>query len=271
MSAVAHRLPVRRYAPLARVAVASTMSAKGAFALGTAISGVTMLAVIFLWHAVFQRRSTVRGVTWKEMESYLIVTFVMSRLVSYSIGRIGRRVLDGSIAVDLARPLDFQLAQLFDAFGVAAVEGVGALAIGLVAALSVGGFQFPHGTVRVLLFLVSLLLIVPLKFVLVYVANLLTFWTTSSMGVTTTLTTLSLALSGTYIPITLFPHWLELVAKALPFQAIAFGPAWIFIGRVDDVGALVVVGSQLAWIVVLGLVGRWLWAYAARAVTIHGG
>lgn len=265
------RLPLRRYVPLSRIAVASTMSAKGAFLLGTAISGVTMVAVIFLWHAVFLRRASVQGVSWKQMESYLVVTFVMSRLVSYSIGRIGRRVLDGSIAVDLTRPVDFQLAQLTDAFGVAAVEGTAALAIGVVAAAAIGGFQFPRSAVTAILFVVSLLLIVPLKFTLVYLANLLTFWTSSSMGVTTTLTTLMLALSGTYVPLTLFPHWLELVARALPFQAVAFGPAWIFIGRVGNRGALEIVGLQLLWIVLLGSLGRWLWERAARAVTIHGG
>jgi ABC-2 type transport system permease protein len=265
------RLSPRRYLPLSRVALASTLSAKGAFLLGTGISALTMVAVIFLWHAVYARRSAVQSVTWKQMESYLVVTFVMSRLVSYSIGRIGRRVLDGSIAVDLTRPVDFQLAQLTDAFGVASVEGTVAFAIAVVAAVSISDFQTPHGALETLLFLVSLALIVPLKFAMVYLANLATFWTQNSIGVTTTLTTLTLALSGTYIPVTLLPHWLELVARALPFQAVAFGPAWIFIGRVGTQGALAIIGVQVAWIVVLGAIGRVLWERAARAVTFHGG
>ena len=61
------------------------------------------------------------------------------------------------------------------------------------------------------------------------------------------------------------------ISRWLPFQAIAFLPASIYLGRFSGselVGALFV---QLMWAVALMLVSAATWRRAARSLTVHGG
>ena len=73
------------------------------------------------------------------------------------------------------------------------------------------------------------------------------------------------------LPISLFPGWLEAVARALPFASMIQLPAEIYLGLGDPARIAYLLAQQLAWAVALFAVGRFVLAAATRRVVIQGG
>jgi ABC-2 type transport system permease protein len=180
-------------------------------------------------------------------------------------------VLDGSIAMELLKPLDFQSARLAETLGSAVFESAVAALIIICFGLVYGGVALPTAPLVWPLALASLLLALLVKFGVIYLSGLLCFWTSSALGMTWLRIAIMNLLSGALIPLTFFPAWLRTAALALPFQGIVYIPATIFLERSTGVDALALLGLQAIWVVLLWAGGRALWTRAVRQVTIHGG
>jgi ABC-type uncharacterized transport system permease subunit len=61
------------------------------------------------------------------------------------------------------------------------------------------------------------------------------------------------------------------LAELLPFQTQANIPVSIYIGRLEGVDALRGLVVQAVWVVLLGIVVRFVWSRALRRVVIQGG
>jgi ABC-2 type transport system permease protein len=78
-------------------------------------------------------------------------------------------------------------------------------------------------------------------------------------------------LSGSSVPLVLFPAGIEGVVRVLPFASMVQLPIEVFLGKHAGLDLAVVFLTQLAWIVVLIGAGRLVTARAVRKVVIHGG
>ncbi|WP_233567902.1 ABC transporter permease [Cohnella faecalis] len=63
-------------------------------------------------------------------------------------------------------------------------------------------------------------------------------------------------LAGMVIPVPLMPHWLQTVVYALPFHYTADFPFRVYSGHIPANEALIGIIVQLAWLVVLVLLGK---------------
>jgi ABC-2 type transport system permease protein len=78
-------------------------------------------------------------------------------------------------------------------------------------------------------------------------------------------------LSGLLLPITFFPDWMATLSQWLPFQAIAFLPSSIYLGRLQGSALGQALLTQVFWVVALALLCTWTWRRAARRLTVQGG
>ena len=78
-------------------------------------------------------------------------------------------------------------------------------------------------------------------------------------------------LAGLFVPIWIFPQWLETVAQATPFPSMMMYPVDIISGRVDVSESLVLLVVQVAWLVGVGLVGQLLTRAGRRHLEVQGG
>ena len=78
-------------------------------------------------------------------------------------------------------------------------------------------------------------------------------------------------LSGALIPLVYLPDWLATAAQWSPFAGLTSTPALIFIGQVDTGHALILIGVQLGWVLVLWFGARLVWRAALRRLTVNGG
>lgn len=237
------------------------------------ISGIVFVtAMFYIWKAIYSQRTELSGMTWEDMKAYLLVVFVSNMLLTWqSETAVARRVLDGSVSMDMLKPLNFQKARLSEILGTSIVEGGVCALVATAWAILFAGVKLPADWMAGGLFAVSLLFSILVKFGIIYLAGLICFYTTSLLGVAWARAAITNLFSGALVPLTLFPDWLGTLASWLPFQGIVFIPASIYMGRLEGLEALQNIGLQLLWVIILWWAGKILWRWSVRQVTIHGG
>lgn len=266
----AYRPPFRAYRSLAGAALKAVLAYRVQFFMVLLGHVFLVLTMLYLWRAILAAGPQ-DGFTWPQLKAYLLIAFLASNVVSgYTEWRMASRIRDGMVAIDLTKPLDYQRARFAEAVGFAAFEYVSALGVVACAMVLFGSMQAPSG-IHAVLFLISLALVLPLKFALIYATTLLCFWTQNYMGINWARQAITHLMSGALIPLQFFPDWLRGAAHVLPFQGIAYTPAMVYLERYSVRGALLAVLVQLAWVVALWLGASAAWRAASRRLTVHGG
>jgi ABC-2 type transport system permease protein len=241
-------------------------------ALITALTGLIQVsALFFLWRAFYAEQAVVEGYRWADIRTYLFLTFLLGLLVAFNTEtQISAGIRDGSIVVELVKPLDFLWARFAEACGAAVVEGVligsGAVVVGVLL------FQVQLPAVGALLpFVVSVLAAFVLKFLLAFLTGMCCFWTTSVIGLIRLRVVLVSFFSGALVPLAFLPQWVQQLAAFLPFQGTLHTPVSIYLGHLQGSAAWWALALQGVWIVVLWLLSRWMLRLGLRRLTSHGG
>ena len=263
----------RAYVMHAKLALQEMLAYRVGFFLGLLGNLFFLLSMFYLWRVLLRnpRFGSALGWDWSQMKAYLLIGFVTGILVStFTDWTMANRIRTGDVALDLTRPIDYQKARLSEALGVAVFEFLTAVFVGTLVVLAFGGMEPPTLSAG-LLFTVSLLLVLPLKFGIIYMSSLICFWTTNYLGVSWSRLAITNIMSGALVPIVLFPGWLQAIAGVLPFQAIVWTPGQIYLGRLTGVDALRALAVEAGWALGLWLLARMMWRVAVRKLVIQGG
>jgi ABC-2 type transport system permease protein len=263
----------RKYLAIAKASLEVMFVYRAGFALNMIGTIFYVVAMFYLWQTIFLRQpGALGGFTWAQMKAYLVVAFLMNSMLTwYDEWVLSQDVREGRVAIDLARPIDFQAKRLADALGPVPFELCSALLVGTIVVFLFGGIALPADPARLTLFVVSVAMATLLKFALVYCVSMTAFWTTGINGIVVGRVAIQNIFSGALIPLVFFPDWLRAVAAVLPFQGLVSTPALIYLGKLDGPTTALMISVQAVWAVGLLLFGRLLWRGAVRAVTIHGG
>jgi ABC-2 type transport system permease protein len=224
-----------------------------------------------IWTAVYAGRGVVDGVELRELIAFITVAqfqvWVMFPLIA---DYIQERVHEGTIALDLARPIPF-LGQLLAIQLGATASYLPFVLLAVPFAFVLGGFAPPASVSTGLLYLLSLSLGYLVSVLLSMLLGLISFWTLQTWGVIDIYDYTNQFFTGALVPLWFFPSWLRQVADLLPFQAQTFIPLSIYIGQVPAREIPTVLGIQAGWIAVLLVVVWVVWQRAMRRVVVHGG
>lgn len=261
---------IRAYRSMARMALKSLLAYQTSFLFGMLASAFGVLSMLYLWRSALAAGPR-QGFDWPQMKAYLLVAFVVGSLVSsYTDYRMANRIQQGDVAMDLVRPVDYQWSRLAESVGFAVYEAGTAIVVVLAAAAIFGGMSPPDRD-TLPLFILSALLVLPLRFGIVYLSGLLVFWTQNYVGVQAARIALITLFSGALVPLAFLPEWMRVIATYLPFVGMASTPALLYTGSLEGSDATTAVLVQAAWAVVLWWLARLMWSAAARKLTVHGG
>jgi ABC-2 type transport system permease protein len=234
------------------------------------VFGFIRISVLFA--AISAAGGTLAGYDERSASTYVwLGQALLAPIAIFGWIEIAERVSSGEIAVDLSRPVDLQLAWWARDLGRASFQllarGLPPLLIG---ALTVG-LALPESWTAYPLGLVSLIVAVSISFTVRFLVNLIAFWTLDVHGFVGLYIVVVGPLCGLFVPVHLFPEWLQILAYATPFPSMLQSPIDVLSGRVLDAAAAAVVASQLAWLV--GLVGlaRLMQWRAGHRLVVQGG
>lgn len=259
----------RKFAAIALVAA----KAKTAYWHESAARGLFFAMILFifsrLWGTLVGPTGTLAGFRGGDLVWYLTIAEVMMMSTSSLLRQVESDVKSGQIAYMLVRPVNYVLYQasyyLGEMMVAVAMNGVVG---GAVAWLLAGP---PPATAGSLLQAFILLIIaIATQFAFLMMIGLLAFYVEECRPFYWIYSKLIFTLGGMFIPLDIYPRTFRLLAEALPFKSVTYGPARAFVGGSPAMFVSLSL-TGVAWVVLLGIVIALEYRGGVKRVNANGG
>jgi ABC-2 type transport system permease protein len=257
---------------------------RGDFALGTLMRFLPIVTQVFLWTAVYSAasRDTIAGYTRNDIIAYYLLTMIARAFSSMPglAGGISRSIRDGSIKKFLVQPVDY-IAFLLASRVAHKLVYYAVAVIPFAAVFWIFGDFFPPvphaGTIAA--FVLSLVLSFLLGFFMEATLGMLGFWFMEVSSIIFGYMLVQYFLSGHMFPIDMLAGvptglpgiTLADVVKWLPFQFTAYFPAAVWLGKVEGAELIKLLLVEVAWVVVMIVACRVVWARGTWRYSAFGG
>ena len=263
---------MRLYVEVARATARRMATYRGATFAGVFTNTVFGFILAYVLLEVFRQRPTIGGFDATDAVTFTFVTQGMLMVVGiFGDDEQSERIHVGDVAVELSRPYDYQAWWAAVAYGKAAFYAVFRGIPPFVVGALVLDLRVPAQPATWLAFVLSVAGAVGVAFSYRFVIELAAFWLIDIRGLRQFAWLVAQFLSGTFVPLVLFPAWLEPATRALPFAGMVQLPVEVFLGKHGGAGLAAVYAHQLAWATALGAVGRGVLRRAVRKVEVQGG
>ncbi len=222
-----------------------------------------------VWKVIFAKSGASGGFTAESITTYAVMAMVIRISFSMEDTAIANKVRDGSVAIDLIRPVSFYMMNLAECVGYSAFHILArGIPILIVSAL-LFGVHLPLEKLPVAA--LSLTMAYLILFMLNFATGLLSFWVIEIFPFMLLKYGLINLLSGGIVPIDFFPASIRPYLALTPFQGIFYAPAAIITGHVSNERALVMIAEQVAWVAILAWMCGLLWRAGQNKLVIQGG
>ncbi len=234
----------------------------------------TLLAFVIqlcLWRALFGEGIR-DGLGFSDMVLFVLVNTLVSTLTRSNIATtVEAAIMDGSISMELIRPLSYKYYQLAGILGRNAAQVCTNVLPVVIAGLYLAAPSLHADGMRLLAFAVSTVIGILIMFEVTYIFGLLAFRIQRCWYLSFYMDALTTFFGGTAVPLWFYPDWLQRVSYVLPFRYITFEPVNILLGRTPAGEMWVPVLAAAAWLLALNAADQLMWRSAVRGLSVNGG
>lgn len=233
------------------------------------LATIAPLILILFWRGATQ----INGWTSAEIASYYLFAIVVyAGAMCHQEEHIATiDIQEGGLTAYLLKPFSYIRLIFFNEISYRLLQGtLGLIFLGCLVFVSPKLFAF---TQSINIFLLSCLIVIfafMLAFVFKMVVGLLGFWMTETRGAFEAVNVLIVIFSGTLMPLSFLPHWLESIAYTMPFAYMIYFPVVALEGKLNIGQFWQVLMMQFIWMSVMYLLYRVLWKYGIRKYTAVG-
>jgi ABC-2 type transport system permease protein len=237
--------------------------------------------VLIMVYDAFYRSAGGRGpIAFAQIASYVWLGQALLAMLPWNADtEVRSMVRSGAIAYELCRPVDLYTLWYVRALALRTAPTLlraipmTIFAMVILPAVGLDDWRLapPPEPTAGLGFLCTFVLAVALGSAIGTLVNISLMWTVSGDGIVMVATTLVSFCSGMIVPLPLLPDGVRIVFEWLPFAGLVDAPFRIYTGALPLADLPLVLGRQLAWTVVLVVLGRWLLGRGMRRVVVQGG
>ena len=268
------RINLKAYGSLMRSGVMEMLQFRMS-AIVMLFGNMVYLVVIYnLWRAIYASvdTPTVNGMTFTDTMIYLVLASAQFAFMeAYLVWEMGRSVQDGSIIVQLIRPMSYDTYQLFYITGGNIFNFVVTFIPTFIIVEIITKGAVPIG-INILYYLVSVIFGALINFAVDYFVGTICLYTQSIWGINIMKEVLVTFLSGATVPLAFFPETLHKIVMFLPFHAIYNTPLTLLIHNdlpPEEVAGMLFV--QFVWVVIVFILAKAFWKVSERVITVNGG
>ena len=260
------------YIEYLRLSFQSLLAYRTNYIIGVLTYLIHVAVYYFIYKALYSQGGNINGYSLQEMVTYVSIGWISKSLyLNYIDQEIAGDVQNGKIAMELVKPVDYQILNYAKGLGQTFFRLVLFTPPIIIATTLVFPVLPPSSIFKFFLFLISTFLSVLLYLGLNYIMGLVAIYTVSIVGILYPKNMLIELFSGLLVPIDWFPKWFQTLSSYLPFKYIAYVPLSLYLGRIDHSVAYEALLIQLFWVILLFAAGRVLWIMCMRKITIFGG
>jgi ABC-2 type transport system permease protein len=261
---------MRKYWSIFKLQLANGLAYPGEF-LGRSLMILPFMWIFYqLWRVTFAASGseTINGMTLRTTLWYLVI----AEVIELSRPRVGNTIADavkdGSIAYALSKPYNFLWYHYSSAMADTVFRAVVNLVLGGAMAWWLVGA--PPSVWGVLIVLPALMGAWALNYCIATLIGLWAFWVEDISAFQWIYQKLAFILGGLLIPLDFYPTWLQTIATSLPFSAMTYVPARLFV-EPSLRGFLAAMGMQAVWLLIfVGLLSL-TYRRSVAALTVNGG
>jgi ABC-2 type transport system permease protein len=223
-----------------------------------------------LWKVTFAAGGTdsINGLTLHNTLWYLMLAETIELARPPLARTIAENVKDGSIAYLLNKPYDFMLYQFSNSMGETVFRAAMNIVMGgAIVWWLVGSPPDPRGWPLALVAIVGAWI---LHFCVNAIIGLAAFIVEDVAPFVWIYQKLAFIFGGLLIPLDFYPQWLRTLSSLMPFSSMIYGPAHLLV-KPGLSSFVEILGLQLLWIVVLGLLLTLAYRRGLAHLTVNGG
>lgn len=238
---------------------------------------VQLTALYFVYSVVYQQAWLINGViviggfTLAQLISYLYVSIMFQRILPrWRLGTEVERDIDrGPLIGYLTKPIDYAGYRFFSEFPRSLLYFLFGIITYLAGMLLI---QIPTPSpFNIGLFVPFFLTAYTISFLLFFTTALLAFWIGHHWWLRSFMSLLMVIAGGGLIPLTFFPPAVQFILNLLPFQYCYYIPAIILQGYYLPEQLPSIAILSVAWLVILWVLARGVWALGRRRYEGAGG
>jgi ABC-2 type transport system permease protein len=266
---------MRKYLHVIKIGFANTLVYRFNFFIRAAFGLVPLLAMIYLWRAVYREQNSEVGTySLAGMISYYLLVTIVDTLtaVNEDDWQIAADIKDGNISQFLLKPINYLTYRLCIFFS-------GKIIFAAAAVVPVGIFIFcmrkylvapPDGT-ALGCFLLSTALAGMLQFFMSYTMALSAFWLLEVSTLIFIIFAFEYVAGGHFFPLNILPPAMEHVLNCTPFPYLLYFPVSAYLGQSKGPALWEGLCTQAAWTVFFYLMARVVWSRGIRKYSAVGG
>lgn len=265
------------YWPFARGVVQSIMTYRVNFFMFVLGNLVRTFVIYYLWKAVFisSSKGIMNGFSLDDMIIYVFISSLTAGTISTGTEQdIGSEVKDGSIAMNLIKPISYRVRMLFMSLGGFIYQFVFVLLpiwFGILAVRYITVKEIPPSFKTIGFYFLSMILGFLVNYLMNFSFGLLAFYVTNMWGISHLKEAALLFFSGQLIPIAFFPQLLQKIVRFFPFSSLNYIPVMIYLNKLTGTALVEALLIQILWIAILYALSQVLWKKAINRLVILGG
>ena len=266
-------LTLHVYLAFVRQSVQKRMQYRVANLAGLTTNFFFLLVHIFVYTAFYKVSTVPQPLTLDEVITYFVLcqTFFMLMPFWGARSEVTNAIKDGSVALQLTKPVDFHAYWFSDECGRACyylfMRGLPTFLISII----FFRVAFPTQPTTLAAFAVSMVLAAFMSAAITIAIFSSAFWTLDTTGISGLSYSIITLFSGMLVPIALWPEWLTHIAAWLPFGGLIDIPFRIYLGKITGTDAWVAIGKQMLWVAFFVGLGRILLRRGFSRLVIQGG
>jgi ABC-2 type transport system permease protein len=224
-----------------------------------------------IWRTLFGTNSRVSGISFAMVATNFVLAQGLGSAFVFNDFAVRRKLADGSIAMDMLRPVSFRLSLLASNLGDILFTLLTRFAPTVVIACLFIGMVPPASLGAILLFCISTGLGFAVLWALSTVVQMTAFWIINVWSVSTIKNVVVNVFSGAFLPLWFLPKGFAGVVRYTPFDCIYFIPIRIYLGQVVGAEVLHSWAKQVVWFIAIYTLATVLWHRGKTKVFIQGG
>ena len=237
---------LRAYPTLLRIGLAEAVAYRAEFIVW--MLATTMPMVMLAIMSAMARQGPVGRFDQPGFLAYYLVTLIVRQMTGAWIAwEMNQEIKEGTLALRLLKPIHPLAGYSADSLAAVPMRALISLPLAIAALVVSSHDHMTHDPLTIFIFVLSLPGAWLLNFAVSAMIGTLGLFIESSLQVWELWFGAYMLLSGYLIPLELFPHWAEHIARFLPFAYLQAFPVETLTGHNSRAQALAGLGGQLAW------------------------
>ena len=268
---------MRKYWHVLNVGIQNNLTYRFNFLARTVFGFLPLIAVLYIWRTIYSGKgpeAMIGSYTLAEMVSYYLLTTIVDALtaVNEDDWQIAADIKDGNISQFVLKPIDYLVYRLFLFFsGRLTYLAVATIPLVLFVLCLRRYFVLPPDWTTFGVFLISTFLTALLQFFMSYTMAMLAFWVLEVSTFIFILFAFEYIASGHMFPLDILPRGIVQVLQFTPFPYQMYFPVSLYLGKVRNEDMLPGLLIQMAWVVAMYGLARFMWLRGLRKYSAVGG